>query len=136
MKALIMEELCEETNEEQRTFLMGELRQLQASAAKIGIDEQDESFLKVIDAKQNNSHGEKVRFPFYLDPNGAFRSRIRNRRQTSSIQGTSSNIRDYLQNNVDKFEAYDEMERRILTLYNEISIDKYNSISKQLRILD
>ena len=52
-----------------------------------------------------------------------------------SKYGSSRNVR-YVQNNIGKFEAYEEMERRVMRLYNEISIEGYKSISELLRVLD
>ena len=135
MTSYIMEEIREEGDAKERKRLMGVLRQCQASAAGIGIkdlgiDEDDESLLKTIHSKTTSNSGQFVHIPSYLDPNGVFR-----RRGLMSKYGSSRNVR-YVQNNIGKFEAYEEMERRVMRLYNEISIEGYKSISELLRVLD
>lgn len=51
------------------------------------------------------------------------------------VQGTFGNFQ-YAQKNAARFEAYDEMERRARKLYDEISIDNYDSLSARVRCLD
>jgi len=125
---------AETSQEKQR--LLDSLIHLRSIAASKGIslepaeedDDEDEDLLSVC----QNDHGiagEEVDFTPFNGPYGE----LSKRRYINN--GTYVNFR-YAQNNMAKFEAYEEMEKRIMILYNEISIDKYESLSKQLRNVD
>jgi len=135
-KSRMMDEIHDESDEDERKRLIVELRLFQTAATTkvgivdLGVDiDDDESLLKIIHRKDNDSKGQEVDYASYSGPNGGHSQR------RYALHSTSGNFR-YAQNNLAKFEAYDEMERRILTLYNEISIDRYEAISEHLRILD
>jgi len=126
--------ILEAESEEEKQGLLDGLLRLRSTAASKGIDlergdgEEDEDLLTIC----HNAYGvadEEVDFTSFNGPYGDLS------KHRYAEHGTYVNFR-YAQNNMAKFEAYEEMEKRIMTLYNEISIDKYESLSKQLRIVD
>jgi len=74
-------------------------------------------------------HFEEVDFASFKAPLGHVS------RRSYAIHGTFSNFR-YAQKNAARFEAYDEMEKRISKLYNEITIENYDTLSEHVRSLD
>jgi len=122
-----------ESDVEKERLLDGLLR-LRTTAASKGIDlergvgEEEENLFTICNSL-NGVTDEEVDFTSYNGPKGDLS------KHRYAENGTYVNFR-YAQNNMAKFEAYEEMEKRIMTLYNEISIDKYESLSKQLRAVD
>jgi len=129
----MMEDLAEETDVEEKEKQLAALKHFRAAATEAGIDlgakVDDEALQKLMIVKKNDSVGQEVDFSCYEGPYGG-PSNYR-----YALHGTSGNFR-YARANMAKFEAYEEMERRILSLYNEISIERYEALSLHLRILD
>ena len=126
--------ILEAESEVEKQRLLDGLLRLRTTAASKGIDlergvgEDEEDFFTICN-NFNGVTGEEVDFTSY---NGPYGERSNHR---YAEHGTYVNFR-YAQNNMAKFEAYEEMEKRIMMLYNEISIEKYESLSKQLRAVD
>ena len=115
-----------EKNENKILELKELLSRVEAASKARGLKDPDED--KEVQASSKES-SQEVDFASFNAPCG------RDSKRRYAMNGTFSNFQ-YAQKNAARFEAYDEMESRARKLYDEISLDNYESLSKHVRCLD
>ena len=95
-----------------------------------GVEDPDEEEEDAEEAEEARINSQEVDFTFLNAP-----GLTRQAKNRFAMQGTLTNAL-YARDNLARFEAYDEMERRARKLYDEISIEGYESLSDLVRCLD